>query len=92
MFWNSIFYTSIVLIGFIVIIVAIYYIISSRGMKKQRKHFEELHKNLAVGQKVQFGNGIYGTVKHIGDNTVDIEVKNGAVMEVSRFAISEIVK
>lgn len=92
MFWENIFYTSIVFIVFVVIIIAIYSFVSSRGMKKQKAHFEELHKALKVGQRVQFASGIYGTLKRVGEETVDIEVKNGAVLEVSRYAISEIVK
>lgn len=92
MVWENIFYSSIVLIVFIIIIIAIYYFISSRGMKKQKEHFKKLHESLKVGQKVQFGNGIYGTLKRIGDETCDVQVKNGAVMEVSRYSISEIVE
>lgn len=92
MFWTNIFYSSIVLIAFIVIILGIYYFISTRGMKRQKEHFKEMHQSLKVGQKVQFSQGIYGTLKRIGEETVDIEVKNGAVLEVSRYSISDIIK
>lgn len=92
MFWQNIFNTSIVLIAFLVIIIVIYYIINARGMKRQKAHFAELHQSLAPGKKVQLSNGIFGTLKRVGEETVDVEVKSGAVMEVSRFAISEIVE
>lgn len=90
--WESILAASIVLIAFIILIVLVYYIVSSRGMKQRKKHFESLHQNLSAGQKVSFSNGIYGTIQAVHEDTVDIQVKSGAIMTVSRYAISDIIK
>lgn len=69
-----------------------YYYVGYRNMKQQKKHFETLHRELSVGQKVEFANGLRGKVKHVGDEECDIEVKSGAIMTVSRYAISQIIK
>ena len=61
-------------------------------MKKRREHFERLHAELAPGQMVEFANGIYGRTVAVRQDTVDIQVKSGAVMTVSRYAISAIIK
>lgn len=58
--------------------------------EKAKKYFADLHTGLAEGQKVQLSNGIFGTVRTVGKETVDIEIKSGAIMEVSRYAISQI--
>lgn len=89
--WESILASSIVLLVFLFLIVIVYYVISAKGMKQRKKHFEKLHTSLAKGQKVNFANGIYGTIQAVHPDTVDIQVKSGAVMTVSRYAISDII-
>jgi preprotein translocase subunit YajC len=90
--WELILASSGVSIVLILIILGLYAFFSSRGMKKQKEHFTDLHTQLKPGDKVQFSNGLFGTIKRVGKETVDIEVKSGAVIEVSRYAVSEIVK
>lgn len=89
--WMSILASSIVLIILIILIVIVYYFISKKGMKSRKTHFESLHQSLAKGQTVVFSNGLYGQIQSVSKETVDIQVKSGAVMTVSRYAISEIV-
>ncbi|WP_100065854.1 preprotein translocase subunit YajC [Miniphocaeibacter massiliensis] len=90
--WNYILGSSIALIGLIVLILLIYYIASRANVSKRKKFFEELHNNLKIGDEVVFSNGIYGKIKHISEDFADIEVKSGAVVKVSRYAISDIIK
>lgn len=87
---NMILAASIVMIAFVVIMVLIYYLISARGVKKQKQHYRNLHESLKVGQKVQLNSGIIGKLKRVGAETCDLEIKSGGTLEVSRFAISEI--
>lgn len=56
-----------------------------------RQAIESLHQSLGKGQTVVFSNGLYGQIQSVSKETVDIQVKSGAVMTVSRYAISEIV-
>lgn len=88
--WQSILASSIVMIAFIVIIVVIYGLVSLKNVKKQKGHFKDIHKTLQKGQHVVLANGIHGTLKKIEKETVDLEIKSGAVMTVSRYAISDI--
>ena len=37
-----------------------------------------------------FGGGIFGTVKSVDGDVVQVKVRSGAVMDVSRYAIQEI--
>lgn len=91
-FWVSILSASIALIVLIALAMIVYYFVNLRGMKKRRGHFETLHRSLQKGQQVIFSNGLYGEVNAVRDETVDIKVKSGAIITVSRFAISEIIK
>jgi preprotein translocase subunit YajC len=90
--WEIILGSSIVMIAFIILVLVVYYLTSFRGVKKQKEHFSQLHTALAKGQKVSFANGIYGVVSSVGTDTVDVQVKSGAIMTISRYAISEIMK
>ncbi len=89
---SNIFASSIVLLVFLIIIALIYFWFSSRGVKKQKEFLEEMHKDLKAGQKVMFAGGLYGKLRRVGNETCDIEVAKDTVIEVSRYAIQEIVK
>ena len=84
--------SSIVFLVFLIICFLIYSILGRKKVKEKQGYYEDIHKNLAKGQKVMFSDGIYGKLVRVGMETCDIEVKNGAVLEVSRYAIQEIVK
>lgn len=88
--WESILGASIALIILILLIALVAFIRYSRTMKKQKDRFTKVHTELKPGVKVIFGNGMYGTVRDVRDQTVDIAVKSGAIVEVSRYVISEI--
>ena len=74
--------SSVALLGLLAIMGLIYTIWSQINMKKKQKYFKELHTELKPGQEVLFAGGIYGTVQ--------IKVRSGAVVDVSRYAIQEI--
>lgn len=92
MFWTSLLTSSIAIIILIILLVVIYFVINARGVKKRKEHFSDLHQNLQKGQKIALNNGIYGVITAVNGDTVDMKVKSGAVMEVSRYSISEVLK
>lgn len=86
----SILASSITLIGLLVIMGVIYTIWSQINMRKKQKYFKELHTELKPGQEILFAGGIYGTIKSIDGERVEVKVRSGAVLDVSRYAIQEI--
>ena len=89
-FGQSILASSIALGGLLVIMAVVYFIWSRIGLKKKQKDFKELHVELAPGQEIMFAGGIYGTVKSIDGDKVEVKVRSGAVLDVSRYAIQQI--
>ncbi len=87
---NIILVSSLTFIVFVVVILGIYYIFSRKNMKHQQQYFEKLHAELQVGKRVVCANGLYGTVKKVDEEKVDVEIAKGVVITVSRFAISEV--
>lgn len=89
---ESILSSCVALLILLAIMGVIFTLVSFFRTKKQQRYFEELHKDLRRGQKVTFGGGMFGKLVRIGTDTCDVEVKSGAVIEVSRFAIQTIEK
>ena len=87
---NIILVSSLTFIVFVVVILGIYYIFSSKNRERQQQYFEKLHEALQVGKHVVCANGLYGTVKKVDEEKVDVEIAKGVVITVSRFAISEV--
>lgn len=87
---NYVIGSSISLIIMIVIILLIYYLLTRRSMKKQQKHFVHIHETVKPGCKIRTHSGIIGKVLKVGKETIDIEIKSGGVIEISRFAVEEI--
>ncbi|MBL1228667.1 preprotein translocase subunit YajC [Enterococcus sp. BWB1-3] len=89
--WHSILAVSIIMIAFLVGMALVCYVFNFKNVKRQKDYYRKLHQELAVGQQVIFLNGVHGTLTRIGHETVDVKTKSDAVMEISRFAITEIV-
>lgn len=91
--WEVILWTCITLAVLMGVIALILTIISAVNMKKRREQIGELHTTLAVGSKVMFAGGIYGKVVRMGDEEIiGVEIAPKTIIEISRFAVQEIVK
>lgn len=86
--WEIVFVTSMVVLVFVIVTLFIYYLFTRKRYKAQKQHFEDLHMNLKPGQKVEFANGLIGTIKSTGTEYCTIEIESGGVIKVSRYAIS----
>ncbi len=84
--------SSVALLILIGIMGAVYFFWSKANSKKKAKYFEQIHTELAPGQRVMFGGGIFGTVKSVDGDVVEVKVRSGATLDVSRYAIQEISK
>lgn len=89
--WQIVFLTALCFVAFTIIGILLYSLSVRKKLYYQREKFEQIHLNLKSGDYVEFSNGIFGTVVKVDDETCDISIKSGAIMTVSRFAISEII-
>lgn len=83
--------SSIVVLVLITVMGVVASVMSSRKAKAQKQFFADLHANLAPGKRVMFAGGLMGTVAKVDGDVVEVRVKDGTVLEVSRYAIQEIV-
>ena len=71
-----------------VLAVAFYFLLIRPQQKRQKEH-QALMAALAVGDRVVTIGGIYGTVQHLEDDRVGIEVAPSVVIEVARSAVAK---
>ena len=74
-----------------VAVIAIIYLLIVRPSKKRMAEYQKMLDSLKVGNRV-IAAGIYGTIKKIGETTVNVEVAKGVVIEVSKNAIANVEK
>ncbi len=91
-FGQNVLASSVALLLIMAVMGVAYFIWSKANMKKKVKYFEHIHTDLAPGQRVMFGGGIFGDVKSVQGDVVEVKVRSGATLDVSRYAIQEIVK
>lgn len=78
---------SIVVVTMILLIGLVTYLIYRRNYKQHQKNFTDLQLNLKNGDRVEFSNGLFGTIVQVGPEYCDIKIKSGAVITVGRYAI-----
>ncbi len=78
---------QIVTIGYLVLLVGIFYFFLLRPQQKRAKEHRELIESLSTGDRVVTIGGIHGTLKSIGDDSVVLEIADGVRVTVSKSAV-----
>ena len=79
------------LLLYCLIIFVIIYFFMVRPNKRRMAEYQKMLDSVAVGNRV-LAAGIYGTVKKVGDKTIEMEIAKGVVIEVSKNAIASVEK
>ena len=91
--WEVILWTCITIAVLMGIFGLILSIISAVNMKKRRSEIGDIHTTLAIGTKVIFAGGFVGKIVRLGEEEIiGIEIAPKTIVEVSRYAIQQIVK
>lgn len=78
-----------------VLMIAILYFIMIRPQRKKDKLTKEMLAGLIVGDRIVTIGGIYGKITSIKDDTLVIEIGQGAekgTMKIARWAVREVEK
>ena len=91
--WEVVLWTCITLAVIMGVIALVLTFISASKMRKRRKEVGALPTTLAIGKRVMFAGGIYGKVVRMNDTDeiIGVEVAPKTVIDISRFAVQEIV-
>lgn len=70
-----------------VIIILIMYFMMIRPQRKRQKELDNFRNGLQPGQDVVTSGGIYGKVKSVEGNIINVEVAHGVVVRVDKSAV-----
>lgn len=76
---------------YLIVIFGVIYLLIVRPNKKRMAEYQKMLDSLKVGNRV-LAAGIYGTIKKIGDTTIDVEIAKGVVVEVVKNAVASVEK
>ena len=76
---------------YLIVVFAIIYFLMVRPNKKRMAEYKKMLDSVAVGNRVMAA-GIYGTVKKINEQTIEMEIAKGVVIEVNKNAIANVEK
>ena len=73
----------------LLIVLAAFMFFASRRQKRAMQATIDLHDSLRVGDRVHTTSGLQGTVTHITDDTVDLEIAPGVVTTWMKLAVRD---
>jgi len=76
------------MIGFLVLIFAMFYFLMIRPQRKRQKEQQEMMEELKKGDKVVTAGGIYGQIESVTEDNVVLKVESGATIRVAKSSVS----
>jgi preprotein translocase subunit YajC len=76
------------MIGFLVIIFALFYFVMIRPQRKRQKEHEQMMRELQKGDKVVTAGGIFGTIDSLSEDSIVIKVEGGTTLRVARGSVA----
>ncbi len=78
------------LIGWVVIMVALFYFMMIRPQQRKEKERKALIGNIKSGDRVIFGGGLVGVVANVKDKIFIIKIADNTKVEVVRGAVTRV--
>lgn len=69
------------------LVLVVLVVLTTRGTRKQQQQMRDVQRSLSVGDRVMTNAGIYGTIRELSEESVELEVAAGVVITVHRQAI-----
>lgn len=78
------------LIGWIAIMIGIFYVMIIRPQRRREKERQDLLKAIKTGDLVLFSGGIIGTVANVKEKTFVLKIADKTKVEVLRGAVTQV--
>jgi preprotein translocase subunit YajC len=77
-------------IGFLVLLVGIFYLVLLRPEQKRRKEHEQLMAGLKRNDQIVLSSGIHGRVTTVGEKVIGVEIAPKVQVQVDRSAVQSL--
>ena len=81
---------AILNIGFLVLLVGIFYVLLLRPEQKRRKEHEQLRAGLKRNDQIILASGIHGRVITVGEKVLGVEIAPKVLVQVDRSAVQAV--
>lgn len=82
--------SPVMLIGWVVIMVALFYFMMIRPQQRKEKERKALINNVKSGDRVVFGGGLVGIVANAKDNVFVVKIADNTKIEVLKGSITRV--
>lgn len=72
---------------FLAAMALLFWLMIVRPARRQQARTKDLQRDLNIGDEVLLSSGIFGTVEHIGDDRIRLEIADGVAIEVAKQAV-----
>jgi preprotein translocase subunit YajC len=79
--------STVYMIGFLVVIFALFYFVMIRPQRKRQKEQQEMISTMQKGDRVITAGGIFGVVDSIREDSVVIKVEGGTLLRVAKGSV-----
>jgi preprotein translocase subunit YajC len=77
---------------FLVLFMVVFWAFLIRPQQKRMREHQELVASIEPGDDVLTNGGLYGTVRNVDGQVVEIEIADGVVVRASRSSIAELIE
>ena len=71
----------------LILVVLVFWLLVIRPASKRQKAQRELQQAVGAGDRVMLTSGMFGTVRGVLDDRLEVEIANGVVVQVARQAL-----
>jgi preprotein translocase subunit YajC len=79
--------STLYLIGFLVIIFALFYFVMIRPQRKRQKDQQKMIESMQKGDRVVTAGGIFGVIDSVREDSVVIKVEGGTLLRIAKGSI-----
>ena len=83
---------SFMMIGYMVIIFALFYFMMIRPQMRKEKDRKRLIENIKSGDRILFSGGIIGTVTNTKEHTFTVKIADNVKVEIARGAVARVLE
>jgi preprotein translocase YajC subunit len=87
--WETIMYSSAITLVIVFVLYYTYVSKSKSSMRNARDVWNEVQSNIEIGKEV-LASGIAGKVKSLDENYAYLEIAEGVVIKVAKYAITKV--
>lgn len=74
----------------LIAVVIVFWLLIVRPASRRQKQLQQLQASLAPGNRIVLASGLYGTIRGLADEKVQVEIADGVVVDVARGAVAAV--